>query len=249
MTETAPADGTDLEAPPDTRPRTEGGVTGALGLAARDVLEKESHLGEKQVNVTAPKDLGHKRASRAQDVAGDVEGRQQQLRLHILVNVVHARDVGGTIAHHQIRRLASEKRNDFMSRAGAGDVALQLVHAGNRRHFLQVDGHNAGVGQRRGIGREGGCDTRRVGGHCARGVSRAGRKGRDVQDAGQDLRPRARGGAQVHRPAHAAKDVAFLVDLQELEGRPRPKPQLLGLAVKNVALVFAEATHGWPHLQ
>lgn len=116
--------------------------TTAFRFDTRHFLEKQTQLSKEQSDVAATENLGDKRAARREHVRGDVERRQQQLRLHKLVDVVHAGHVGCTVAHHQLG-FASVKMSDDLRRCRLfGNVAHNLHHAFQRRHRLQIDRHD-----------------------------------------------------------------------------------------------------------
>ena len=54
-------------------------------------------------------------------MGGDVERGQEELRLHVFVNVVESGDVGGAVAHHEVGVLALEVGDDLL---GGGDLGV-----------------------------------------------------------------------------------------------------------------------------
>ena len=66
------------------------------------------------------KDLGDEGAARGDDMGGDRERCQQQLRLNVLVQVMQPRHVWGAVAHHEVSLAAVEVRDDLCVLQGQG---------------------------------------------------------------------------------------------------------------------------------
>ena len=80
-----------------------------------------------------------------EEVSGDVKGGQQQLGLDVLVDVVEAGHVRSSVTHHEVSGLSGELGHDLVGGGELGDVALELCHARQRGHRLQVHGNNLDV--------------------------------------------------------------------------------------------------------
>ena len=80
-----------------------------------------------------------------EEVSGDVKGGQQQLGLDVLVDVVKAGHVRSSVTHHEVSGLSGELGHDLVGCGELGDVALELCHARQRGHRLQVHRHDLDV--------------------------------------------------------------------------------------------------------
>ena len=67
----------------------------------------------------------------------------QELRLEVLINLVQASDIRGTITHDQFRLLSSEDSQDCLEGFLSGDIALDNPNTVNGSHFLKVDTDHA----------------------------------------------------------------------------------------------------------
>mmetsp|Transcript_2926 Transcript_2926/g.9123 ORF Transcript_2926/g.9123 Transcript_2926/m.9123 type:complete len:337 (-) Transcript_2926:16-1026(-) len=209
-----------------------GRVARRLRLHDRHVAEEELQLRAEERRVRAAEDLGDERAAGRENERGDVLRGEEQLVLHVLVQLVEAGDVGGAVAHDKLG-FAAEETNDLVRRRRGGDVTLEDANPRDRRHVLEIHRHDAALLLRKGRG--------------GVGVVRGGGLGLGEvlgQARGEHLAPRPGRGAEVHRAGDAVEDVEALVDLQELVGAAGAVPLLLRLAVVHVALVLARAAHG-----
>ena len=124
----------------------EGGGARGAGLDTGHVGEEKTQLREEKRNLAAAKHLCHERAAGGEQETGDGEGGQHQLGLHVLVHVVETRHVGGAVADDELGGSAETGEHGLGS-GGAGNVALQHVHAGERSHLLEIDGDERGAGK------------------------------------------------------------------------------------------------------
>jgi len=141
-----------------------------------------------------------------QHVRGYVKRGKEEVGVGVLVQVVHASHIRRSVAHHQVRRLPPEQVNDTRGGRRGRDVTLQRHHAMDGCDFLQIHG-----------------DDRSGGRACGLTM---------VQFTCQGLAPATRRGAQVHTARHRrasggirGEQVIQCVQVQQLERRPRPKPQ------------------------
>lgn len=146
----------------------ERGVAGGARLGDGDVGEEEAQLRVQQRGVAAAENLGDEAAAGPQQARGDAERGEDELRLAELIEVVHARHVGRTVRHDQVRPRALKVREDRLGRGALRNVALQLQHAGQGGHGLQVHRHQAHLRLLCG----GGCLVQAPGQHLSRGGGR-----------------------------------------------------------------------------
>jgi len=115
--------------------RLDARIARATRLGDDHVAKEYLELGNEQRRVLAAEYLPNERAARLEQVSGDVHGGQQQLRLHILVQVVESGDVRRAVKHDQVHQLAAVELGEyFFGGALLSDVALQLRDAGQRGH-------------------------------------------------------------------------------------------------------------------
>jgi len=197
--------------------RLDAGIARATRLGDDHVAEEYLELGNEQGGVLAAKYLPNERAARLEQVSGDVHGGQQQLCLHILVQIVEPSDVRRAVEHDQVHQLAVVELGEYLFGGTLlGDVALQLHDAGERGHRLQVD-----------------CDDLHV------VFTTAVR----VQRLAQHLAPASGGRAQVHHSANAVQHFELSVDLDQFERASCPPALFLGQPVVYVTLVLRRLAH------
>ncbi|KAE9523260.1 hypothetical protein AGLY_016360, partial [Aphis glycines] len=112
--------------------RLDAGIARATRLGDDYVAEEYLKLGNEQGGIFAAEYLPNERAAR-------LDG-QQQLCLHILVQIVEPGDVRRAVEHDQVHQLSLVELGKYLFGGTLlGDVALQLHDAGERGHRLKVD--------------------------------------------------------------------------------------------------------------
>lgn len=184
-------------------------------LDALDTSEQQSQLGLHQRVHVMLEDLCHERAPILQHATGHVNGREDQLTLHVLVDLVQARDVWCPVRHHKLHFLALEVGRDGLHTRFGGDVTAHHAHTRDGGHFLQIHrDHRLHTTLLLWI----------------------------VQALTQHLAPATRGRAKVHRMRYTLEHSTYFITLQQLKRGPRPEPVALGVAVVHVTTT-REFTH------
>ena len=86
--------------------RFNGRVSAAFGLRNGHFGEETSHLAVQETHISASEYLGEEGASGAEGVGGDVEGGEEELRLHVLVDVVETSHIRSAVTHHKIGEIS-----------------------------------------------------------------------------------------------------------------------------------------------
>mmetsp|Transcript_14213 Transcript_14213/g.40382 ORF Transcript_14213/g.40382 Transcript_14213/m.40382 type:complete len:368 (-) Transcript_14213:30-1133(-) len=192
------------------------GVAAAFGLDDSDPLKVLLHLRVHEAHVLAAEYLGQECAARLQDKRGDVERRQDQLRLYVLVYVVQSSDVRGAVRNDNVGLAAGEVVDDLLCSRHAGYVPLDLENTREWGHVLKIHRHDP---------------------RLPRIVAFW------VETATQHLAPAPRRRAEVHSPLHTLENAKLVVDLHQLECRSCPPPFDFSFPIVNVAFVFALFPH------
>ena len=76
-----------------------------------------------------------------ENMGGDVQGSQQELGLDVLVNIVESSHVRSAVTDHEVSLATCEVLHDLVGGGELGYVPLQLHHAREGCHRLEIHGN------------------------------------------------------------------------------------------------------------